>query len=94
MVRRSLLTPALEERAAAAEPVAVAEPATAPAKSARATKPSCQSKLHIGGYYDPNDETIVSFQKLGVDLRKPQQEMLHEAIHDYVAKHKAAKAFG
>ena len=55
--------------------------------------PSRQSKLHIGGYYDPNDDIIVSFQKLGIDLRKPQQEMLHEAIHDYVAKHKAAKAF-
>lgn len=91
MARRSLLTTAREERPAAAEPVA--EPAAAAKPAARPTKPSRQSKLHIGGYYDPNDGTIVSFQKLGIDLRKPQQEMLHEAIHDYVAKHQAAKAF-
>jgi hypothetical protein len=91
MARRSLLTTAREERTAEAEPTV--EPAVAEKPAARATKPSRQSKLHIGGYYDPSDDTIVSFQKLGIDLRKPQQEMLHEAIHDYVAKHKAAKAF-
>jgi hypothetical protein len=91
MARRSLLTTTREERTAEAEPAV--EPAVAEKAAARATKPSRQSKLHIGGYYDPTDDTIVSFQKLWIDLRKPQQEMLHEAIHDYVAKHKAAKAF-
>jgi hypothetical protein len=91
MVRRSLLTTAREERPAMPEPAA--EPAAAAKPAARTTKPSRQSKLHIGGYYDPSDDTIVSFQKLGIDLRKPQQEMLREAIHDYVAKHQAAKAF-
>jgi hypothetical protein len=91
MARRSLLSPARDERPAAAEPVAAAEPL--PAKTTGATKPSRQSKLHIGGYYDPNDDTIVSFQKLGIDLRRPQQDMLLEAIRDFVSKHQAAKAF-
>jgi hypothetical protein len=92
MARRSLLTPARDEIPAESVPVTAAEPP--PAGTARvATKPSRQSKLHIGGYYNPSDDTIVSFQKLGIDLRKPQQEMLHEAIRDYVAKHQAAKVF-
>jgi hypothetical protein len=90
MARRSLLTPARNERPAAPEPAAIAEP---PARVARTTKPSRQSKLHIGGYYDPNDDTIISFQKLGIDLRRPQQDMLLEAIRDFVAKHQAEKAF-
>jgi hypothetical protein len=91
MGRRSLLTPARDELPIEPEPVTAAE--SPPAGTARATKPSRQSKLHIGGYYNPSDDTIVSFQKLGIDLRKPQQEMLHEAIRDYVAKHHAAKVF-
>jgi hypothetical protein len=91
MARRSLLTPAREERPKAPEPATIAaEPAE---RSARSVKPSRQSKLHIGGYYDPSDDTIVSFQKLGIDLRRPQQDMLLEAIRDFVAKHQAAKAF-
>ena len=36
---------------------------------------------------------LISFQKLGIDLRKTQQEMLHEALRDFVAKHQAARAF-
>lgn len=91
MARRSLLSPAREERAATVEPAAEPEVAVRPA--APANKPSRQSKLHIGGYYDPNDDTIVSFQKLGIDLRRPQQDMLLEAIRDFVSKHQAAKAF-
>ena len=90
MARRSLLASVLEERPAAPEPAAAAEP---PATPARTTKPSRQSKLHIGGYYDPTNDTIVSFQKLGIDLRRPQQDMLLEAIRDFVAKHQAARAF-
>ncbi len=90
MARRSLLTPAREERPETPVGTAVAEP---PARATRATKPSRQSKLHIGGYYDPDDDTIISFQKLGIDLRRPQQDMLLEAIRDFVAKHQAAKAF-
>jgi hypothetical protein len=49
--------------------------------------------LHIGGYYDPNEEAIIAFQKLGIDLRRTQQEMLLEAVGDFVAKHRAARAF-
>lgn len=91
MARKSLLTPARQERhETPAPPPVAADPA---ARTARATKPRRESKLHIGGYYDPNDEMIISFQKLGIDLRRPQQDMLLEAIRDFVAKHRAAKAF-
>jgi hypothetical protein len=91
MARRSILSPVREERAKAPEPAAIA---AAPAeRSAHTVKPSRQSKLHIGGYYDPSNDTIVAFQKLGIDLRRPQQDMLLEAIRDFVAKHQAAKAF-
>ena len=56
-------------------------------------KPSRQAKLHIGGYFDPDDETIVAFQKLKVDLRKSQQEMLLDALRDFVDKQQVARAF-
>jgi hypothetical protein len=91
MARKSLLTSARDERLTETLPAAVTEEPKA--KTTAATKPSRQSKLHIGGYYNPKDETIVSFQKLGIDLRRPQQDMLLEAIQDFVAKHLAAKAF-
>jgi hypothetical protein len=93
MARRSLLTPAREERPTALEPLAVPEGEPARARAGGAARPSRQAKLHIGGYYDPNDPTIIAFQKLGIDLRTPQQAMLLEAISDFVAKHQVAKAF-
>ena len=52
-----------------------------------------RDKLHIGGYFDPCDQTIIAFQKLKIDLRKSQQEMLLEALRDFVAKHEAEQAF-
>ena len=91
MARRSLLSSVREERPETPEPAAEVEAPAA--RAGRGPKPSRQSKLHIGGYYDPNDDTIVSFQKLGIDLRRPQQDMLLEAIRDFVVKHQAAKAF-
>lgn len=93
MARRSLLTPAREERPAALEPATTAAAEPPRTRGGATTKPSRQAKLHIGGYYDPNDPTIIAFQKLGIDLRTPQQAMLLEAIGDFVAKHTAAKAF-
>jgi hypothetical protein len=90
MARRSILTPALEERHASQEPVATPAP---PERRVSATKPSRLAKLHIGGYFDPNDPTVIAFQKLRVDLRTSQQEMLLEAIRDFVAKHEVASAF-
>jgi len=93
MARRSLLTPAREERPAPPEPIAVPTVEPARARAGDSAKPSRNAKLHIGGYYDPNDPTIIAFQKLGIDLRTPQQAMLLEAISDFVAKHQAAKAF-
>lgn len=92
MARRSILTSVLAERSAP-EP----EPATAPATSVGAispsTKPSRQRKIHLGGYYDPNDPTVIAFQKLKIDLRRSQEAMLLDAIADYVAKHQAERAF-
>lgn len=92
MARRSILTPALETPLPLQPTPAAPEPEPVAAR-ARATKPSRQAKLHIGGYYDPTDATVIAFQKLRIDLRKPQQEMLLDAIRDYVAKHEAAGAF-
>lgn len=84
MARRSILSSFRDQQvpdAAAAEPVSV------PMKRSR------EAKLHIGGYFDPTDQTIVAFQKLKVDLRMSQQEMLLEALRDFVAKQESANAF-
>jgi hypothetical protein len=88
MARRSILSPALTEQ----QPQ---EPIPAPMTPVRSTtiKPSRVAKLHIGGYFDPNDPLVIAFQKLKIDLRRSQQEMLLDAIRDYVAKHEAGKAF-
>jgi hypothetical protein len=91
MARRSILTVVREERPAPAEP-AGAPPESAPEPASK-VKPSRRAKLHIGGYYSPDEPAIIAFQKLGIDLRKTQQEMLLEAVHDFVAKHHAASAF-
>ena len=56
-------------------------------------KPSRIAKLHVGGYYYPDDPIIVAFQKLGIDLRRSQQDMLLEAVRDFVAKYEATHAF-
>lgn len=92
--RRSILSVVREEKT---PPPAVEEPAASPPepapKPASKVKPGRLAKKHIGGYYPPNDPTIKAFQKLGIDLDKDQQEMLFEAISDFVAKHQAASAF-
>jgi hypothetical protein len=90
MARRSILTPAFEERPLGPEPPVTPVP---PDKPAAATKRNRLAKLHIGGYFDPNDPTIIAFQKLRIDLRTSQQEMLLEALRDFVAKHETASAF-
>ena len=93
MARRSILGPALVERPA--EPVpSPPPPSPVPAQPSRpSVKPSRQAKLHIGGYFNPDDPTINAFQKLRIDLRQSQQEMLFEALRDFVAKHRAESAF-
>ena len=94
--RRSILSVVREEKALPSAPAEAAMPPPAePAASRPASKvkPSRVAKKHIGGYYPPNDPTIKAFQKLGIDLDKDQQEMLFEAISDFVAKHHAANAF-
>ena len=91
MPRRSILTPARAERPTP-EPV-LAPPEEATAKRTSTVKPSRKAKLHIGGYYAPEEPVIIAFQKLGIDLRKTQQEMLLEALRDFVAKHEADSAF-
>ena len=62
MVRRSILSSFREKQLAGAEeaqssPGAVNE-------LTKPVKPSRQAKLHIGGYFDPDDRTIVAFQKV------------------------------
>lgn len=91
MARRSILSVVRDERTAPPPP-AEALPEAAPLPASK-VKPSRRAKLHIGGYYEPDEPSIVAFQKLGIDLRKTQQEMLLEAVRDFVAKHQAASAF-
>jgi hypothetical protein len=91
MARRSILSSVREEQPTNAESVEpVHEPSPQPVAR---VKPSRRNKLHIGGYYEPGEPIIVAFQKLGIDLRMTQQEMLLEAVTDFVAKHQAASAF-
>lgn len=95
MARRSILTPAREEKAEQTvqpEPGPPLHPEPA-ARRASTIKPSRIAKLHVGGYYNPDDPGIVAFQKLGIDLRRSQQDMLQEAIRDFVAKYEASMAF-
>ena len=91
MARRSILTPARAVRTAAVEPAPVA--LESPQRVGQGTRVSRLSKLHIGGYFDPRDPTVIAFQKLRIDLRKSQQEMLFEALRDFVAKYQAESAF-
>jgi hypothetical protein len=94
--RRSILSVVREEKTPSAPPRAeepAASPPEAAPKPASKVKPSRIARKHIGGYYPPNDATIKAFQKLGIDLDRDQQQMLFEAISDYVAKHQAASAF-
>jgi len=95
MARRSILSPVRVEQHTPAEPVA--QPVVAPAeivRVARTASASRYAKLHVGGYFDPRDPILVKFQKLKVDLRRSQQDMLLEALRDFVAKQEAARAFG
>lgn len=91
MVRRSILTAVREEQPKGEESTDVVQ--SSAVQTASQVKPSRRNKLHIGGYYEPGEPIIVAFQKLGIDLRKTQQEMLLEAVSDFVAKHQAASAF-
>jgi hypothetical protein len=91
MAKKSILSGVLDEpeAPATAEPIAAAPVERRPAQ----IKPSRVAKLHVGGYFDPSDPIVMQFQKLKVDLRRSQQDMLLEALADFVAKHRAATAF-
>ena len=91
MVRRSILSSFRDKQPAGVNEVQSSPEAVNQLPSA--VKTGRHAKLHIGGYFDPDDRTIVAFQKLKVDLRKSQQEMLLEALQDFVAKQEAAQAF-
>ena len=91
MARRSILSPAprdLADELPGPEPEARVEPFRSAAQ-----KPSRAAKLHIGGYFSPDDPIVIAFQKLKVDLRQSQQDMLMEALRDFVEKHRTARAF-
>jgi len=90
MARRSILSAVREEPAHSPE-IRPTEPESRPAS--RPVKPSRLAKLHVGGYFDPEHPTVTAFQKLKIDLRRSQQDMLLEAMEDFVAKHRAAGAF-
>jgi hypothetical protein len=89
MARRSILSAVRDERSTPTPPVAVLE--TAP--QIASVRPSRVAKLHIGGYFEPGDPTVMAFQKLKIDLRRSQQDMLLEALRDFVSKHEVASAF-
>ncbi len=89
MARRSILSAVRDEPPA---PEAAESPAV-PMQQGGSVRPSRVSKLHIGGYFEPTEPTVMAFQKLKVDLRRSQQDMLLEALRDFVAKHEAATAF-
>jgi hypothetical protein len=93
MARRSILTAVREEKPVAAEPATAPMTEQPSEPTVRKPKPVRTARKHIGGYYHLNDPVIKAFQKLGIDLDKDQQDMLHEAIRDYVAKHEASRAF-
>ena len=90
MARRSILSAVRSAAEVAPEPAIPAEPVVVRTVT---PKPSREAKLHVGGYFDPLDPTVMAFQKLKVDLRRSQQDMLLEALRDFVAKHEAAQAF-
>jgi hypothetical protein len=96
MARRSILSPATRPLAddLPEPPITEAEP-DAPARRAIVStrRPSRSAKLHIGGYFSPDDPIVIAFQKLKVDLRQSQQDMLMEALRDFVEKHRVASAF-
>lgn len=92
MARRSILSAVREEPGHPPEiPPPTTEPEGRPAS--RTIKPSRLAKLHVGGYFDPEHPAVTAFQKLKIDLRRSQQDMLLEAMEDFVAKHQAAGAF-
>ena len=91
MARRSILSSVLDEQPVLVEPLP--SPPLESTRASSSVKSSRRAKLHLGGYYEPNDPTVIAFQKLGIDLRKSQQEMLLEALRDFVAKHEASRAF-
>jgi hypothetical protein len=96
MARRSILSPVRDQQHSSPEPVMQTE-SEAPPEIVRvpraASASSRHAKLHVGGYFDPSDPILMSFQKLKVDLRRSQQDMLLEALRDFVAKQEAARAF-
>jgi hypothetical protein len=96
MARRSILSPAPHPIAAdLSDPSLPEAEREAPVQIGRISsrKPSRTAKLHIGGYFSPDDPIVIAFQKLKVDLRQSQQDMLMEALRDFVEKHRVASAF-
>jgi len=93
--RRSILTSA-RPATPGADPLQLDTPPLLQASAVGVTaiaRPSRRAKLHLGGYFDARDPTVMAFQKLRVELRRSQQEMLMEAMADFVAKHRASNAF-
>jgi hypothetical protein len=96
MARRSILSPVRDDQYSSSGPFTQTETVT-PTEIVRVPRTarisSRHAKLHVGGYFEPGDPIVMSFQKLRVDLRRSQQDMLLEALRDFVAKQEAARAF-
>ncbi|HTT76985.1 MAG TPA: hypothetical protein VMF50_13535 [Candidatus Binataceae bacterium] len=96
MARRSILSPAIRpitDDLPGPSMLEAKPDASAQIARISSRKPSRTAKLHIGGYFPPDDPIVIAFQKLKVDLRQSQQDMLMEALRDFVEKHRAASAF-
>lgn len=73
------------------EPVPVAPPPP-PRPADRA--PSRAGKVHIGGYYAPDDPVITAFRHILADrVGSSQQTLLREALEEFVNRHRTARAF-
>lgn len=70
-------------------------PAPAPVQSRAPSRAASRvGKVHIGGYYSPDDPVITEFRHLIADRPgSSQQTLLHEALEDFVGKHRTRKAF-
>jgi len=90
MARRSILSAARDQRPTVSiEPL----PEVEVQRTTQASRGGRSDKFHVGGYYEPSDPTVIAFRKLKVDLNRTQEDMLMEALRDFVAKQEAANAF-
>jgi hypothetical protein len=82
--------PAGDERAAELEPAAVARGDFERQKR----RNSNAGRLHIGGYFDPEDPIAREFRMIATAERRSQQDLLAAALTKFVEDYRALKQFG